>query len=169
MGLKFILPGMMFLVLKCLYSEISLSLVPLQHMDSCIFCRIIQREIPASIVYEDDHVLAILDIDPITDGHTLIIPKKDILDLHALDEKTGGKIMKVAKLVADALKKEFKFEGITIMESNGAFQDVPHFHLHVFGRNQKQNIAIQYPEGVAKDDQHLRLVSKRLSNFLASQ
>ena len=80
-------------------------------------------------------VMAILDTDPITDGHTLVLPKKDILDIHSLDPETGGHILKVAQMVADALKETFHFEGITLMQSNGAFQDVPHFHLHVFGRS----------------------------------
>jgi histidine triad (HIT) family protein len=137
-------------------------------MDSCVFCKIINRELPANIIFEDDHILAILDINPITDGHTLIIPKNDILDLHELDEITGGKILKVARLVANILKKEFKFEGVTILETNGAFQDVPHFHLHVFGRNQNQNIKIQYPEGVRKDAEHFRMISERMCNFLQS-
>jgi diadenosine tetraphosphate (Ap4A) HIT family hydrolase len=124
-------------------------------MKDCIFCKIAQHKAAANIVYEDDLVFAFMDIDPITDGHTLVIPKKHIPDIHSLDEKTGSRIMKVSKLLADVIKTEFKFDGIMIMEVNGPFQDVPHFHMHVFGRNKDKDIKINYPPETNKDPKHI--------------
>ena len=69
-------------------------------MRHCIFSKIITRQAPAHIIYEDELFLAFLDIDPISWGYTLVIPKQDILDIHSLDEKTGGQIMHVAKSIA---------------------------------------------------------------------
>ena len=131
-------------------------------MKDCIFCKIINQEAPAHIVYEDEAVMVILDIDPISDGHTLIIPKKDILDLHSLDEETGSRVMQVARKLAGVIEKEFEYDGSTIMESNGAFQDVPHFHLHVFGRNKGNDIKLTHPIGTSKNPDGLAKISARL-------
>lgn len=119
-------------------------------MTNCIFCKIINHEAPAHI-------------DPISDGHTLIIPKKDIHDLHSLDEETGSRVVQVARQLAGRIEKEFGFDGSTIMESNGAFQDVPHFHLHVFGRNKNNDLKIIPPTGVQKGEEHLREITKKIS------
>jgi histidine triad (HIT) family protein len=114
-------------------------------MKDCVFCQIVKDQIPAHIIYQDELVIAILDIDPISDGHTIIIPKKDILDIHSLDAETGKRVMEIAKKLAGVIQQEFKFDGCMIMQVNGAFQDVPHFHLHVFGRNKKNDIKFYYP------------------------
>ena len=137
-------------------------------MQNCLFCKIIQKEIPANIVYEDTQIVAITDIDPISEGHTLIIPKKHIQDLYVMEEEIGSHIMKTAKILANAIKDEFNFDGIMIMEVNGPFQDVPHFHLHVFGRNKNNDIEISYPDNTNNSYQFLsknaQRIKKRLSN-----
>jgi histidine triad (HIT) family protein len=136
-------------------------------MNSCIFCQITKHEAPAHIVHEDELVMAILDIDPISDGHTLIIPKKDVRDLHSLDSETGKRVMEIAKMLAGAIEQEFEFDGSMIMEVNGAFQEVPHFHLHVFGRNKNNDIEFRYPKNTNSDDEHLGGNAKRLQQLLA--
>jgi histidine triad (HIT) family protein len=115
-------------------------------MENCVFCKIVHHEEPAHIIYEDEMVLAILDINPISDGHTLIIPKADIRDIHSLDSMTGQRVMEVARLIAGAIEKEFNFDGSMITEVNGAFQDIPHFHLHIFGRSKENDIHITPPK-----------------------
>jgi len=114
--------------------------------DSCVFHQIVKGAISAQIVYEDDLVLAFLDIEPISLGHTLIIPKESTRDLYDLDEVTAGRILKVAGKIGQALKRAFGFDGISIMENNDVFQDVPYFHLHVYGRNKDKDIKVEYPE-----------------------
>ena len=124
-------------------------------MNPCIFCQIAKHEAPAHIVHEDELVMAILDIDPISDGHVLIIPKKDVPDLHSLDSETGQRVMEIAKILAGAIEQEFGFDGSMIMEVNGAFQEVPHFHLHVFGRKKNNDITFRYPKNTNSEKKHL--------------
>lgn len=111
----------------------------------CIFCDIANGLAAAHIVYEDELTIAFLDIDPISAGHVLIIPKLHIKDLYSIDEMTAGRILKNGSIIARALKKAFKYDGISIMENNDVFQDVPHFHLHVYGRRKSNDIKHIYP------------------------
>lgn len=103
---------------------------------STIFKKIIDREIPADIIYEDDVVLAFLDISPIRKGHTLIIPKKEYANIFDLDTDTLAHMMKVAQKIARALMLAVKAKGVNIHMNNGheAGQDVLHAHLHVIPR-----------------------------------
>ena len=114
--------------------------------EACPFCDIVKGNIKCNIVFEDDYIIAFLDLNPISEGHTLIIPKKNIKDIYAIDEQTAGKIITKAASIGLALKKAFGFDGISIMENNDVFQDVPHFHLHVYGRNKANDIKVKYPK-----------------------
>ena len=138
-------------------------------MKDCVFCQIANHEAPARIIYEDELVIAILDIDPISDGHTLVIPKKDIPNIHSLDSETGKRVMEVAKMLAGAIEQEFEFEGTMIMEVNGVFQDVPHFHLHVFGRNRNNDIKFSYPENTNSGDEQLAKNANRLKERMGAK
>lgn len=100
--------------------------------------------------------MAFLDIHAISDGHLLVIQKKHIRDIHTLDTETGAEIMKVAKEMSDLLMKSFNHDGIMLMEVNGVFQDVPHFHLHVFGRNKNNDIQFKYPLNSNSDVETLK-------------
>lgn len=131
-------------------------------MKNCIFCKIVKHEVDSHIIYEDSSVIAVLDIDPITDGHTLVIPKKDIRDISGLDAKTGSCLMNIAKNLASIIERTFEFDGIEIRAVSGYFQDIPHFHLHVFGRNKTNDIKIIYPEGIDNSDKHLTQIEKKI-------
>ena len=124
-------------------------------MEDCIFCKIAKYQADAHIVYEDSTVLAILDTDPISDGHTLIIPKKHVPGIHKLSDEIGTKIMHAAKVLAGIIENTFNYDGIMIMGVSGTFQDVPHFHLHVFGRKKTNDIEMKFPVGTNRDPQHL--------------
>ena len=97
----------------------------------CIFCKIAKGEIPSHTIYEDDIVKVFLDIDPDSNGHSLIIPKKHFKDLDDIDEKTITHIMMVAKKVKKILYQVLKCDGITLIQNNGEIQEVKHFHLHL--------------------------------------
>lgn len=103
---------------------------------STIFKKIIDREIPADIVYEDDIVLAFLDIHPLRKGHTLIIPKDPAVDIFEIDSTVFGHMAQVAQKIARALVHVTKARGINIHMNNGeaAGQDVFHAHIHVIPR-----------------------------------
>jgi histidine triad (HIT) family protein len=103
---------------------------------STIFKKIIDREIPADIVYEDDTVLAFLDNSPIRKGHALIIPKKESINIFDTDAKIFAHMMVVAQKIARALMVAVKAKGVNIHMNNGheAGQDVLHAHVHVIPR-----------------------------------
>lgn len=106
-------------------------------MSGCAFCRILAGEAPATRVYEDDRVLAFLDIRPITRGHTLVIPKQHAADLDALDAATGADLFRVGHRIAKALRRsDLGADGANLVLNDGkaAFQTVPHVHLHVVPR-----------------------------------
>lgn len=98
-------------------------------MPDCIFCKIIAKEIPANIVYEDNDFLAFLDIHPQSPGHTLIIPKKHYRWVWDVPSPMLGKYFEVAGKIANAQKKAF---GQEMILSKTVGEDVPHAHIWVF-------------------------------------
>jgi histidine triad (HIT) family protein len=105
-------------------------------MSDCIFCKIIKGEIPAAKVFENEHVLAFLDISQVTKGHTLIIPKVHKENLFELTPDISRNIFEVVPSIANALKREFEPIGLNVVNNNGADagQSVFHFHLHLIPR-----------------------------------
>lgn len=97
----------------------------------CIFCKIVNGEIPSKKIYEDDIVIAFLDINPDSLGHTLIIPKKHYLDLDDIDDETLMHIMHVAKKLKKKIEEKLACDGLTLIQNNGDIQEVKHFHLHL--------------------------------------
>lgn len=98
---------------------------------NCIFCKIINGEIPSYKIYEDDIVLAFLDINPDSNGHTLIIPKKHYTDIMDLDNETLTHIFNVARKIKTKLEEKLHCDGITFIQNNGEVQEVKHYHLHI--------------------------------------
>ncbi|KYC97164.1 HIT family protein [Heyndrickxia sporothermodurans] len=105
-------------------------------MSDCIFCKIINGELPSAKVFENDHVLAFLDISQVTKGHTLIIPKVHKENVFELTPEIAKNIFEVAPMIANALKAEFNPIGMNLVNNNGehAGQSVFHFHLHLIPR-----------------------------------
>ncbi len=105
-------------------------------MDSCLFCKIINKEIPGAIVYEDDAVLAFLDVNPVNIGHTLVIPKSHFPNIYELPEEITAKIATVLKKLSAAVKAAVSAGGINIVMNNGAAagQVVEHAHIHIIPR-----------------------------------
>jgi len=109
----------------------------------CIFCKIRDGKIPSYEVYQDDNVLAFLDITQGTKGHTLIIPKKHIKNIYELDEITAQEIFKVVPKIANALKKAFNPIGMNIINNNDApHQSVFHFHIHLIPRYENDGMTL---------------------------
>lgn len=97
----------------------------------CLFCKIIKGEIPCLKIYEDDVVLAFLDINPDSDGHTLIIPKKHFTDLNDIDLDTLNNINKASKKIKKLLEEKLNCNGISLLQNNGSVQEIKHYHLHL--------------------------------------
>lgn len=105
-------------------------------MSDCIFCKIVKKEIPADVVYEDENCLAFLDITPINPGHTLLIPKEHYENLYDLPDETLKQLAPIIKKLAIAVKKGVDAEGVNIGMNNErpAGQLVPHTHFHIMPR-----------------------------------
>ncbi|ATZ16534.1 histidine triad (HIT) family protein [Entomoplasma freundtii] len=105
----------------------------------CLFCKIVRKEIPASIIYEDDATLAFLDIHPTDNGHTLVIPKKHTSSFSKTDELTICAVTKAKKVVAELLQTKLKPNGFNFVTNDGAeaFQEVFHYHEHVIPKYKK--------------------------------
>lgn len=101
-----------------------------------IFKRIIAKEIPSYTVYEDDLVIAFLDISQATKGHTLVVPKKAYKNIFELDDSISGHLFNVVVKLSKALKKAFNLEGLNVVNNNGiiAGQSVFHYHIHLIPR-----------------------------------
>ncbi|MEY3243237.1 MAG: hypothetical protein RIR11_4676 [Bacteroidota bacterium] len=118
---------------------------------SCIFCKIIKGEIPSSIVHDDEHVIAFLDINPINPGHVLIVPKQHYASIKEVPTETAMQLFKVvldvekAVWVADGVR----CEGTNLLQNNGksAWQDVFHVHFHVIPRFKGDNFKIKIEAG----------------------
>jgi histidine triad (HIT) family protein len=105
-------------------------------MAECVFCRIVKGDLPCFKVYEDERVLAFEDINPIAEGHTLIIPKRHAENLWEISDEDLAAIHLVSKKLAHALRGAMKPTGIAVLQLNGqgAKQVVLHYHLHLVPR-----------------------------------
>lgn len=100
-----------------------------------IFCKIVQGTAPAYVVFQNDFVLAFLDHEPYSKGHTLIVPKQHADDIFSLSDETLKAIAIAAKLVSQGIRNVFGFKDISIFSNNGPhIQDIRHFHLHIMGK-----------------------------------
>ena len=97
----------------------------------CLFCKIIKKEVPSFILYEDDNLIVILDAYPDADGHTLIIPKKHYEDIINIDNETLNKIFDKAREITTKLMKKLGKDAITFVINYGEAQVIKHFHLHL--------------------------------------
>ncbi len=97
----------------------------------CIFCKMAKGEIPCYKFYENDKVMAFLDINPDSDGHTLIIPKKHFTDLDDIDLDTLKSINEASKIVKKILEDKLGCIGVSLLQNNGSVQEVKHYHLHL--------------------------------------
>lgn len=104
----------------------------------CIFCKIINGDIPSYTIYEDEYVKCFLDINPIENGHTLIIPKKHFVDMNDIESDYLLKIHAASIKVASIIKDKLKANGIKLEQNNGFIQDVKHYHLHVIPKYNKK-------------------------------
>ncbi|GEN82770.1 protein hit [Sporosarcina luteola] len=105
-------------------------------MTSCIFCKIVEGTLPSEKIYEDENVIAIMDVMPVTKGHILLIPKNHRENLYEMTEEEASRLFAVAPKLANVLKEEFSPAGMNLLQNNGApaGQAVFHFHMHFIPR-----------------------------------
>lgn len=123
----------------------------------CLFCKIVAGEVPSYKVYEDENVIAFLDIAPVNYGHTLVVPKKHYKNLEELPVDELARVMMVVKKIGKALKDGLGVEGYNVCMNNDpvAGQVVPHIHFHVMPRNAQDGYTLwqggRYGDGEAMD------------------
>jgi len=111
----------------------------------CVFCKIVKGEIPAYKVYEDENVLALLDISQATPGHTLILAKKHFKNLYDIDDETACKVFAAVPKIAKAIKKAFNPIGLNVLiNTDKPLQSVYHFHIHLIPRYHMDGVQIDF-------------------------
>lgn len=115
-------------------------------MDSCIFCKIINGDIPSATIYEDENVKVILDIAPAAKGHAILLVKKHVANIFELEAELAAKIFAVVPKVAAAIKAELGCDGMNILQNNGveAGQTVFHLHIHFIPRWKDDSVNIKW-------------------------
>ena len=114
-------------------------------MNDCIFCKIIKGEIPSRTVYEDKLIKVIMNINPATNGHLLVIPKEHIVDINDITDKIiTHSIKTVRETIYPKLKKNLKCEGLTLAQNNELGQEIKHYHIHLIPRYQNDNADFNY-------------------------
>ena len=133
-------------------------------MSDCIFCKIINGEIPSATVFENDEFKVILDRFPSGEGHVLIIPKNHVANIFEIDEEQAGRLFSLAVKVSKVMKEVFGFENMNVLQNNGAVagQSVFHFHMHLIPRYENDGINIKWNPTEPTDDE-IEAVRKKLA------
>jgi histidine triad (HIT) family protein len=125
---------------------------------NCIFCKIISKELPADIFYEDEHTVAFLDLHPNTKGHSLVVPKEHFPNIYETPSETLTHIMETAKKVSAHLKNKLGAEGVNVAQNNdsAAGQVIFHIHFHIIPR---------YPNDGLKHWGHINMSAEELNKI----
>ncbi len=132
-------------------------------MSDSVFTRIIRREIPAAIVYEDEHVIAFMDAGQVNPGHVLVATRRQVETFVELEEAEAAHLFAVAHRVARAVQAAFAPEGMTLLQTNrpAGWQTVPHVHVHVLPRHAGDGAELVWPRKHPPLDE-LRALAARL-------
>jgi histidine triad (HIT) family protein len=116
-------------------------------LSDCVFCRIVAKQIPATVVHEDEHTLAFMDIGQVNPGHVLVAAKAHAENIYALDEAQAAALSKTAVRLARAIRAAFAPAGLSVYQANGkaAGQTVFHFHMHLVPRHDGDGMSLVWP------------------------
>jgi histidine triad (HIT) family protein len=116
--------------------------------DHCVFCEILRGTEPASFTYQDDTVVAFMDVQPITHGHMLVVPREHAVLMADTNETVAMRTFRVARQLASTARSKLGATGVNLFVADGetAFQDVPHFHVHVIPRYANDGFGLTFPD-----------------------
>jgi histidine triad (HIT) family protein len=139
--------------------------------DPCIFCDIVRGTSPVSWVYQDDTVVAFMDIQPITQGHMLVVPREHAVLITDINETAAMRTFRVARKLAAVARHTLGASGINIivMDGEAAYQDVPHFHVHVIPRYPRDGFGLTFPESYEQKPPRAQLDAIAAALHAASQ
>ncbi len=140
-------------------------------MENCIFCRIADKKVDAEIIYEDEEVMALLDIKPFNPGHVLVVPRKHFETIYDIPEDIIAHLYKVVKKVAMALKQAVDAEGVNTIQSNelAGNQGIFHFHTHVIPRyfgDKLSELGPVWESSIEVEMKELEPVAERIRRFI---
>lgn len=121
-------------------------------MNDCIFCKIINGELPSKTVYEDDLIKVIMNINPNTNGHLLVLPKEHYINIMDIpDEVVTHSLKVIRETLFPLLKERLNCEGLTLAENNELGQEIKHFHIHLIPRYPDDGADFNYDESKLTD------------------
>lgn len=141
-------------------------------MSECVFCKIISGEFPSSKIYEDEDIVAFMDIQPVNEGHILIVPKKHVELIADLDDEISAMMFVIAGRINKALRKsDLKLEGVNYFLADGeaAGQEVFHTHLHIFPRFIGDGFGLTFNENYRKvlpERSKLNMIAEKIKKLL---
>lgn len=135
----------------------------------CIFCKIIEGQIPSEKVYEDEKTFAFMDINPLNDGHVLIIPKTHAATVDTIEESDFLAVMATTHKLAAAVKKALQPDGMNLLQLNGkaANQMVPHLHVHIVPRWSGDGLTVSKWEIVPGDPEKIKKTATQIRDSLS--
>ena len=135
--------------------------------DTCLFCRIVSGEVPATVVYEDNNAIAFLDHRPLFHGHTLLVPREHVETLDELPQKLVGPFFEAAQTLTRAVEHAMNAEGTFVAMNNRVSQSVPHLHIHIVPRRKKDGLkGFFWPRTKYKDEEEMKVVQRKIADAL---
>lgn len=130
--------------------------------ENCVFCKILNGDIPSTKLYEDDDFAIILDIGPATFGHALVLPKNHYANIYEMPDELLSKSIRLAKLWGEKLVKALGADGLNLVQNNGlaAGQTVFHYHLHLIPRYEGDAVGDLWTPGSLTDKQREEIIEK---------
>ena len=125
-------------------------------MHDCLFCKIVKKEIPSEIIHEDEDILVFLDINPTTNGDTLIVPKKHFKDIFEMPVELLNYIENYQKELYETYKKKLYCTGLTLTTNIDYGQEIKHFHMHFIPRYENDEISYASNKKILKDIKEIR-------------
>ena len=129
-------------------------------MDDCLFCKIIKKEVPSEIIYEDSNFLVFLDIKPATNGDSLIVPKKHYLDLTTIPDDLLIKMNNVIKKLYPIYKEKLGCVGLTLTTNKDYAQEIKHLHIHFIPRYENDKVGYLSNKDILED---LKTIKEKLT------
>jgi histidine triad (HIT) family protein len=116
-------------------------------MSDCVFCKVVAKQIPATVVHEDQHTVAFMDLGQVNPGHVLVAAKAHVENLYGLDDLNSAAVFRTVARVARAIRDAFAPQGLSVYQANGraAGQTVFHFHVHLVPRHEGDGMALIWP------------------------
>ncbi|MCH5273266.1 MAG: HIT family protein [Lachnospiraceae bacterium] len=136
-------------------------------MENCIFCKIVNGDIPSAVVYEDENFRAIMDIAPAAKGHVILLSKAHMKDLTEADDAVLSAALPVVKRISNAIKKTLSCDGINVLQNNGtaAGQSVFHLHIHMIPRYDNDGVTVPWEQKSYADGEAAELAKKIAANL----